>query len=68
MGVEKYTTPGGKTAWMVDLTAKLPNGQEVRFRKRKIPTKEQAKALEAKTLQEIFENTYFENRRRDVSR
>lgn len=66
MGVEKYTTPGGKTAWMVDLTAKLPNGREVRFRKRKIPTKEQAKALEAKTLQQIFEDTYFEHRRRDV--
>ena len=63
MGVEKYTTPGGKTAWMVDLTAKLPNGQEVRFRKRKIATKEQAKALEAKTLQEIFDNTYFARRR-----
>lgn len=66
MGVEKYTTPGGKTAWMVDLTAKLPNGREVRFRKRKIPTKEQARALEAKTLQEVFNDTYFENRSRDV--
>ena len=66
MGVEKYTTPGGKTAWMVDLTATLPNGREVRFRKRKIPTREQAKALEAKTLQEVFDNTYFQNRRRDV--
>jgi len=63
MGVEKYTTPGGKTAWMVDLTAKLPNGREVRIRKRKIPTREQAKALESKTLEEIFDNTYFENRR-----
>jgi integrase len=66
MGVEKYTTPGGKIAWMVDLTATLPNGREVRFRKRKIPTKGQAKALEAKTLQEIFDDTYFENRRREV--
>ena len=54
MGVEKYTTAGGKTAWMVDLTATLPSGQEVRFRKRKIATKEQAKALEAKKLEEIF--------------
>jgi integrase len=66
MGVEKYTTPGGKIAWMVDLTATLPNGREVRFRKRRIPTREQAKALEAKTLQEIFDDTYFENRRREV--
>ena len=63
MGVEKYTTPGGKTAWMVDLTARLPTGQEVRFRKRKIATKEQAKALEAKKLEEIFQGTYFEQRR-----
>jgi integrase len=63
MGVEKYTTPGGKTAWMVDLTATLPNGQEVRFRKRKIATKEQAKALEAKKFEEIFQGTYFEERR-----
>lgn len=63
MGVEKYTTPGGKTAWMVDLTAKLPNGREVRIRKRKIPTRELAKALESKTLEEIFDNTYFANRR-----
>lgn len=68
MGVEKYTTPGGKIAWMVDLTATLPNGREVRFRKRKIPTKEQAKALEAKTLKEIFDDTYFENRRRQIIR
>jgi integrase len=37
--------------------------QEVRFRKRKIATKEQAKALEAKKLQEIFEGTYFQQRR-----
>jgi integrase len=63
MGVEKYTTPGGKIAWMVDLTAKLPNGREVRFRKRKIPTREQAKALESKTLGEIFDSIYFESRR-----
>ena len=63
MGVEKYTTPGGKTAWMVDLTARLPTGQEVRFRKRKIATKEQAKALEAKKLDEIFQGTYFAQRR-----
>ena len=63
MGVEKYTTPGGKTAWMVDLTATLPTGQEIRFRKRKIATKEQAKALEAKQLQEVFQGTYLEQQR-----
>src|SRR5689334_16497609 len=67
MGVEKYTTAGGKTAWMVDLTATLPTGQEVRFRKRKIATKEQAKALEAKKLEEIFKGTYFEQRSTAVS-
>ena len=63
MGVEKYTTPGGKIAWMVDLTATLPSGQEVRFRQRKIATKEQARALEAKKFEEIFQGTYFEQRR-----
>ncbi len=66
MGVERYTTPGGKIAWMVDLTATLRDGRQVRFRKRKIPTRELAKALEAKTLQEIFDDTYLENRRREV--
>src|SRR5262249_47044704 len=38
------------------------NGQIVRFRKRKIPTKEMATALLAKRRIEIFEGRYFERK------
>ncbi len=59
MGVSKYQVGSG-TFWMVDEWLLLPNGQATRFRKRKIPTKEQAVALVAKARAEEFEGRYFD--------
>ena len=59
MGVSKYQS-NEKTFWMVDEWFPLPNGRLVRFRKRKIPTREQAMALVAKRRAEAFEGRYFE--------
>ena len=59
MGVSKYQVGNG-TFWMVDEWLLLPNGQATRFRKRKIPTKEQAVALVAKARAEAFEGRYFD--------
>ncbi len=59
MGVSKYQVGNG-TFWMVDEWLPLPNGQVTRFRKRKIPTKEQAVALVAKARAEAFEGRYFD--------
>jgi len=59
MGVKKYGS-GSSTFWMVDEWLPLPNGSLTRFRKRKIPTKEQAVALVAKARAEAFEGRYFD--------
>jgi len=59
VGVSKYQVGNG-TFWMVDEWLPLPNGQATRFRKRKIPTKEQAVALVAKARAEAFEGRYFD--------
>ena len=59
MGVNKYEA-GGRVFWMVDEWLPLPNGQVERFRKRKIPTKEQAVALAAKMRAEAFEGRFFD--------
>jgi len=58
VGVTKYQVGNG-TFWMVDEWLPLPNGVVTRFRKRKIPTKEQAMALVAKARAEAFEGRYF---------
>ena len=59
VGVRKYQARNG-TFWMVDEWLPLPNGQVARFRKRKIPTKEQAVALAAKARAEAFEGRHFD--------
>ena len=53
LGVMKYQA-NEKTYWMVDEWLPLPNGRLVRYRKRKIPTREQAMALVAKKRAEAF--------------
>jgi integrase len=63
MGVRKYQARG-KTYWMIDETLVLPDGREVRLRKRTIPTREQAMALIAKARTEAFEGRYFERLQR----
>lgn len=45
---------------MIDAEFRLPNGKTVRFRKRLIPTREQAQALLAKKRAEAFEGRYFD--------
>ncbi len=59
MGVIKYESRG-RGFWQVDETLVMPDGREVRLRKRRIPTKEQAVAFVAKARAEAFEGRYFE--------
>ncbi|MEW5852419.1 MAG: site-specific integrase [Myxococcota bacterium] len=59
MGVKKYVV-NGRSYWLVDEWLTMPDGQVERFRKRKIPTKEQAMALVAKVKAEAFEGRFFE--------
>ncbi len=59
MGVIKYESRG-RSFWQVDETLVMPDGREVRLRKRRIPTKEQAVAFVAKARAEAFEGRYFE--------
>src|SRR5438477_13166541 len=59
MGVIKYESRG-RLFWQVDETLVMPDGREVRLRKRRIPTKEQAVALVAKARANAFEGRYFE--------
>jgi integrase len=67
MGVSRYQARG-KTFWMVDDWLKQPDGQEIRFRQRMIPTKEQAVALLAKKKAEAFEGRYFDRRKESTFR
>lgn len=62
MGVEKYRT-GSATFWRVDEWVTLPDGRVERFRKRKIPTREQAMALISKLRTSAFEGRFFERMR-----
>jgi integrase len=62
MGVKKYTNKQG-TFWKVDMWITLPDGRGERIQRRKIPTRELAVALEAKTRSEAFEGRYFERLR-----
>ena len=59
MGVIKYESRG-RSFWQVDETLVMPDGREVRLRKRKIPTREQAVAFVAKARADAFEGRYFE--------
>lgn len=59
MGVNKYTVRG-RTYWQVDDWLTLPDGTVKRFRKRQIPTREQAVALMGKAKAEAFEGRFFE--------
>jgi integrase len=57
-GVTKYKV-GRTILWKVDVWLKLPDQSVIRFRKRKIPTREQAEVLVAKRRAEAFEGQYF---------
>ena len=63
MGVEKYTTRKGVTYWMVDEWLPMPDGTRIRYRQRRLPTKEQAMALLAKKRTEAYEDRYFDRRK-----
>ena len=63
MGVKKYRTKKKETFWEVDEWLTLPDGSRKRFRVRKVPTKEQAVALQAKARAETFEGKFFEKRK-----
>jgi site-specific recombinase XerD len=62
MGVAKYTARKS-VFWMVDEWLTLPDGRVVRYRQRRIPTKEQAVALLAKKRAEAFEGRFFDRKR-----
>lgn len=59
MGVKKYQSRG-KTYWQVDDWLSLPDGTIARFRKRMVPTREQAVALLAKAKADAFEGRHFQ--------
>ena len=59
MGVSKYVSRG-RSWWRVDEWLTLPDGRLVRYRKKKVPTKEQAEMLAAKRKMEAFEGHFFE--------
>lgn len=59
MGVNKYQARG-RTYWQVDDWLTLADGTVERFRKRQVPTKEQAVALLAKAKADAFEGRFFE--------
>ena len=58
MGVIKYESRG-RLFWQVDETLVMLDGREVRLRKRRIPTKEQAVALVAKARANAFRGALF---------
>ncbi|WP_243337508.1 tyrosine-type recombinase/integrase [Anaeromyxobacter soli] len=59
MGVKKYANTRG-SFWKIDVSVTLPDGRAKRVLKRKIPTREQALALEAKVRAEAFEGRFFD--------
>lgn len=62
MGVRKYQSYG-RTLWKVDAWLVRPDGPPIRLRQSKIPTREQAVALEAKLKTDAFEGQFFERHR-----
>src|SRR5260370_15792448 len=67
MGVSKYVAKG-KTWWRVDEWLTLPDGRLIRYRKKKIPTKEQAGVLAAKKKTEAFEGQFFVRQKREATK
>jgi integrase len=66
MGVSKYIARG-KTWWRVDEWLAQPDGTFVRYRKKRIPTKEQAVACATKVKAESFEGRFFDRVRTPTS-
>jgi len=62
MGVSKYVARG-KIWWRVDEWLAQPDGKFVRYRKKRIPTKEQAVACATKVKAESFEGRFFDRLR-----
>ncbi len=62
MGVTRYQADG-QTWWRVDAWVVDRDGRHVRFRQKRIPTKEQALAVAAKARTESFEGTFLGRRR-----
>jgi integrase len=62
MGVTKYQSYG-RTLWKVDAWLVRPDGPPIRLRQSKIPTREQAVALEAKLKTDAFDGQFFERHR-----
>jgi len=62
MGVTRYQADG-QTWWRVDAWVVDQDGRHVRFRKKRIPTKEQALAVAAKVRTESFEGSFLVRRR-----
>jgi hypothetical protein len=62
MGVTRYQADG-QTWWRVDEWVVDRDGRQVRFRKKRIPTKEQALAIAAKVRTESFEGDFLGRRR-----
>lgn len=59
MSIEKYRVRG-VNFYKIDETITLPDGKELRIRKRKIPSKEQAEAFLSKKRIAVFEGRYFD--------
>jgi hypothetical protein len=59
LGVRKYTSKG-RTWFKVDVWLTQPDGRLKRFRRSKVPTREQAEALQAKVKAASFEGRFFE--------
>jgi len=62
MGVEKYQADG-KSWWRVDEWVVDTDGRPVRFRKKRIPTREQAMAVATKIQAESFEGSFLQRKR-----
>jgi|SRR5579871_2421051 len=67
MGVSKYAARG-RTWWRVDEWLTLPDGGLIRYRKKKVPTKEQAEMLAAKKKIEAFEGHFFERQKKAAAK
>ena len=61
MGVEKYQADG-KSWWRVDAWVIDQEGRRVRFRRKRIPTREQALAVATKVQAESFEGSFLQRK------
>jgi integrase len=68
MAVYRYTTQSGEAFFMVRTWLKERDGRLRQFVKRRIPTREQAKALEATRKREAFDGRYFPERHVTIKR